>query len=427
MKLPRLRTVLLTLFAAFALFYVTMAVMLALDDRPVAVAEVSPSRHETVAILGASGTAGDGILKAALADPDIRKIHVITRRTTPRIDAGVAMGKVQMTLHKDYLDYSAITGQMAEADAVYWAIGTSTFGVDEETYRMIHVDFPARFLTEWLGASEKADRSFHYISSSDISADSRMMWAREKVRAEQTLVRLAEGSNLRVILYRPDYIGPTEEQAHIGQNLLYWFFAPVKSAVRATQIGQAMIEVSARGAQFETGDRLGTWRIIRTVGCGLPACSIASDLGFVAATVNSESRNPARQGIQTAVYLDDVGLDLVVFQAVWFIGDKALHDMRRCLFGKPENDALAFDNAQRVVRVAGLDCDQRLLERQTDLLRERVELVFGRRADHDILANSLFSHRKQIRLDNVADVLQVVRNADEVLQLPRLLGNQVIL
>ena len=101
--------------------------------------------------------------------------------------------------------------------------------------------------------------------------------------------------------------------------------------------------------------------------------------------------------------------------------------MRRCLFGKPENDALAFDNVQRVIGVAGLDGDQRLIERQTDLLRERVELVFGRRADHDILANSLFSHRKQIRLDNVADVLQVVRNADEVLQLPRLLGNQVIL
>ena len=90
-----------------------------------------------------------------------------------------------------------------------------------------------------------------------------MMWVREKIRAEKTLFEFAEGTNLRVIAYRPDYIAPTKEEAHIGQNLLYWFFAPVSSAVRATQIGQAMFEVTARGSEFGNGDRLGTRSIIR--------------------------------------------------------------------------------------------------------------------------------------------------------------------
>ena len=263
MKFPRLRTILLAPFALFALLYVAAAVKLGMDDNPVAAIEGPPARHETIAIFGASGTAGDGILKAALANPDIKKIHVITRRATPRIEEGMAAGKVKMTLHMDYLDYSAIHEQIAQLDAVYWAIGTSTVGVDEKTYGMIHVDFPAQFVSEWTDVSDKADISFHYISSSDISEDSSMMWAREKVRAEKTLFAFAEGSNLRVIAYRPDYIGPTAEQAHIGQNILYWFFAPVKSAVRATQIGEAMFEVSARGSQFENGDHLGTWKIIR--------------------------------------------------------------------------------------------------------------------------------------------------------------------
>lgn len=245
------------------MLYAFAAVKLALDDDPVAKADRPPSNYSTTAIFGASGTAGDGILKAALANPDIQKIHVITRRATPRIEEGVASGKVQMTLHMDYLDYSAVREQFAELDAVYWAIGTSSFGVDEKTYGEIHVDFPLRFVGEWLSVSNKTEISFHYISSSDISADSRMMWAREKVRAERSLFELAAGSKLRVIAYRPDYIGPTEEQAHLGQNLLYWFFAPVKSAVRATQIGEAMFEVTARGSQFENGDRLGTWNIIR--------------------------------------------------------------------------------------------------------------------------------------------------------------------
>jgi len=247
----------------FALLYIVGVVMLALKDDSIAVFEEPTASYETIAIFGASGTAGDGILKAALANPDISRIHVITRRVTPRIEDGVAAGKVQMTLHMDYLDYSAVKQQIADADAVYWAIGISSVGVDEKTYGTIHVDFPARFLAEWTNVSDKPDISFHYISSSDISEDSSAMWAREKVRAERTLFEFAEGTNLRVIAYRPDYIGPTGEEAHIGQDLLFWFFAPVGAAVRAEQIGQAMFEVTARANEFKNGDKLGTRSIVR--------------------------------------------------------------------------------------------------------------------------------------------------------------------
>jgi hypothetical protein len=263
MRLPRLSTILITPLVLFALVYVAGAIMLAMDDRIVATLEDPPASFATVAIFGASGTAGDGILKAALADPDIDRIHVITRRATARMEEGVASGKVRVTLHRDYLDYSAIRQQIAEADAVYWAIGTSSVGVDEKTYAMIHVDFPMRFVEEWTGVSEKPDISFHYISSSDISEDSSMMWAREKVRAENSLFEFGEGTALRVIAYRPDYIGPTRQESHIGQRLLYWFFRPVGAAVQASEIGQAMIEVTARGPEFKNGDKLGTGSIVR--------------------------------------------------------------------------------------------------------------------------------------------------------------------
>jgi len=263
MRLPRLRSILLAPLVLFAAFYVFGAVSLALRDDAIAPLAGVPARFETIAIFGASGTAGDGILKAALASPEIRTIHVVTRRATPRIEAGVASGKVQMTIHRDYLDYSAIEEQIAGVDAVYWAIGISSRGVDEETYGMIHVDFPLAFVETWARVSTKPDISFHYISSSDISEDSSMMWAREKVRAENTLFEFAAGSGLRVIAYRPDYIGPTEEEAHIGQDVLYGFFAPVGAAVRAVQIGEAMFEVTARGAEFKNGDKVGTWNIRR--------------------------------------------------------------------------------------------------------------------------------------------------------------------
>jgi hypothetical protein len=89
------------------------------------------------------------------------------------------------------------------------------------------------------------------------------MWAREKIRAENSLIGFAEGSKLRVIAYRPDYIGPTDEEAHLGQDILFWFFRPVGAAVRAVEIGETMIEVTARGSEFENGRKVGTWSILR--------------------------------------------------------------------------------------------------------------------------------------------------------------------
>lgn len=264
MKLSRFRTILITPLVLFAVVYAFGVVANLLDDRKVTPrSNAGAGSVSEIAIFGASGTAGDGILKAALADPDVDTVHVITRRATPRMEAGVASGKAILTTHLDYLDYSAVQDQLQDVQAVYWALGTSSRNVDDETYSLIHVDFPVQFVKQWLQVSRRPDTSFHYISSSDIAEDSSMHWAREKVRAERELFGLAADTQLRVIAYRPDYIGPTEEQAHLGQELLYGFFAPVRAAVRAQQIGEAMLEVTARGDEFENGDKLGTTSILR--------------------------------------------------------------------------------------------------------------------------------------------------------------------
>ena len=263
MKRPPIKTLLFVPVVLFMLFYLSGVFMVAIDDRSVDALELQEVPPEVIALFGASGTAGDGILKAALADPDIRKIHVITRRATARIEEGIASGKVQMTRHMDYLDYENIQDQISEVDTVYWAIGTSSVGVDEETYGRIHVDFPMQFVREWTAINHNPDLSFHFISSSDISEDSSAMWVREKIRAEKSLFSFADGSNLRVIAYRPDYIAPTTEKAHFGQNLMYRFFRPVGAAVKATEIGRAMLVVSARGPRIENGTKISTSSIVR--------------------------------------------------------------------------------------------------------------------------------------------------------------------
>ena len=261
MKFPKLKSVVVGVLALLAVGYVAIALLVASNDGAAPPRSTDSATLESIAIFGASGTAGDGILEAALADPTIERIKVITRRLTPRMELGTAAGKVEASVHLDYLDYAAIHDEISDVDAVFWAIGLSSIGVDEETYRRIHVDFPRQFVEEWLRVSTRSEISFHYISSSDISADSSAMWARVKVEAEDTLFGLANGTRLRVIAYRPDYIGPTAEEAHLGQTILYGFFAPLGAAVKARKIGQAMIEVALRGGEFTNGDKLGTWKI----------------------------------------------------------------------------------------------------------------------------------------------------------------------
>ena len=61
-------------------FYLVSVLIVATHDRSLKALDLQKVPLEVIAFFGVSGTAGDVILNAALADSDISKIHVITRR-----------------------------------------------------------------------------------------------------------------------------------------------------------------------------------------------------------------------------------------------------------------------------------------------------------------------------------------------------------
>jgi hypothetical protein len=237
------------------------------DPMPPAAEDLDTTRHKTVAVFGATGTVGDGLLKAAVNDPEIAKISIVTRRSVPRIDEAVASGKAEMITHMDYLDYSPLEDMMAGVDTVFWAIGITARAVSKEQYGVIHVDFPVAFVEAWLETGKEGELSFHYISGQGAKANSRMHWAREKARAERALFDLANGTNIRVISYRPGAVIHSTEMAGFGDKVVEFVFEPFKLAVRSTVIGRAMLEVSARGDQLPHGTILEN-RDIRMFGAG---------------------------------------------------------------------------------------------------------------------------------------------------------------
>ena len=209
--------------------------------------------NRVVMVFGATGSAGDGLLKAAMEDSQVEKIYVVTRRSSPRIDAGVADGRVTMLLHRDFTDYSALAEILAEVNTVLWALGTSSLKVDGDTYTRIHVDFPTAFVKAWLQARTTGPMAFHYVTGMGTGEEENARWARDKGRAERLLAELAEGTGLRSFGHRSAWIRPTSENANGLVYLGEWLLKPGKLVIPGIDLGAAMLEISARSHDLPNG------------------------------------------------------------------------------------------------------------------------------------------------------------------------------
>jgi len=218
--------------------------------RPSANATVDEHANKVVMVFGATGSVGDGLLKAAVEDPDVEKVYAVTRRSSPRIEAGVADGKVEMRLHEDFTDYAALADILGEVNTVLWGLGTTSLGMDDVTYTRIHVDFPVAFVNAWLTARRNGPMAFHYVTGMGTDSNGSQHWAREKGRAEREVAELAAGSGLRTFGYRSAFIRPSSEQANAMHYLLETLLRPGALAIGADELGGAMLEISARTTEL---------------------------------------------------------------------------------------------------------------------------------------------------------------------------------
>jgi hypothetical protein len=209
--------------------------------------------NDVVMVFGATGTVGDGLLEAAIKDPTVKKVYVITRSPSARIEQGVASGKVEMRLHEDFTDYSPLADILGEVNTVMWGLGTSSLQVDEETYTRIHVDFPLAFVRAWLAARTAGPMSFHYVTGMGTDAQGKQRWARDKGRAERELAAMAANSDLRTFSYRSAFVRPTAAQANALHYAGEVALRPGSLVITAQDLGNAMLEISARTTELANG------------------------------------------------------------------------------------------------------------------------------------------------------------------------------
>lgn len=191
----------------------------------------SPQRL-VVVIFGATGTAGTGALRAALADERVTEVRAVTRRLLRD-----AHPKVRNILCTDFADLARIADAFDAVDICLFCLGTSVRNVaGEEEYRTIHVEYAVVAAHAMLARSPAA--SFVYLSGAGTNRRSRMMWARVKAEAEDQLAALPLA---RLVCVRPGGIPPARPS-----GFERWLVAPLIKAVPslgidAEELGRAML------------------------------------------------------------------------------------------------------------------------------------------------------------------------------------------
>lgn len=204
-----------------------------------------------VAIFGASGMVGQGVLRECLLDPDVTGVLAVGRSPLGRTDP-----KLHELLLPDVGDLSAAEEDLRGFDATFWCLGASSAGMSEEAYRRVTYDLTVAAATTL--ARVNPGMTFVYVSGAgtDSTGEGRSMWARVKGRTENALLGLPFRA---AYMFRPGIIRPLHgiRSKTRSYRVLYAMLRPFLFLVRllspnsmtsTDRVGRAMIKVVRDGA-----------------------------------------------------------------------------------------------------------------------------------------------------------------------------------
>ena len=216
-----------------------------------------------VAIFGATGMVGRGVLRECLRDPSVERVLLIVRAP-----AGFAHEKIVERRHSDFFDFSGLEAEFTGLDAAFDCLGVSSAGMSEADYRRATFDIALAAATALVRASPAM--TLAYVSGAGTDARSRTMWARVKGETENALTALPFRS---VVLFRPALIVPprgvvSKTRSYRVFYALLWPVLPLLHALfprwvtTTEEVGRAMI----RAASGPPGRRVLESRDIRALG-----------------------------------------------------------------------------------------------------------------------------------------------------------------
>jgi uncharacterized protein YbjT (DUF2867 family) len=204
-----------------------------------------------IALFGATGMVGQGVLRECLLDAEVERVLCIGRSAT-----GQQHPKLRELTVPHLRDLTAVERELSGIDACLFCLGVSAAGMSEESYRRITYDLTLSVASTLL--EHNPALTFQYISGAgtDSTERGRTMWARVKGATENALLRLPfKGA----YMLRPGLIQPLH--GIVSKTGWYRAFYTVfgvlfpilkalfpRSVMTTEDLGRAMLEIAKRGA-----------------------------------------------------------------------------------------------------------------------------------------------------------------------------------
>jgi uncharacterized protein YbjT (DUF2867 family) len=206
--------------------------------------------QKRIVIVGATGMVGGYALRYALDNAAVGRVTAIGRR-----NPGISHAKLDVVVHRDFADCSALAETLADQDAAMFCLGAYTGSVSDVELRKVTVDYTIEFARVLHSGSPGSAFSFLSGSGADPTGRSRMAFARYKGEAENAV--LAAGFP-RVYIFRPAYIYPVEprKEPNLSYRILRMIYPMFRvifpsQVIPADELARAMVNVALR----ETGER----------------------------------------------------------------------------------------------------------------------------------------------------------------------------
>lgn len=202
-----------------------------------------------ILLFGASGMVGQGVLREALAAPDVEEVVCVVRKAL-----GQQHPKLAELVQDDVADLSGLASKLASFDACFFPLGVSSAGLKEEAYRKVTYELTMGIARQLQAANPGI--TFVYVSGvgTDSSETGRTMWARVKGQTENAVLALLPNG----YAFRPGFIQPLDgiRSRTALYNRLYVVLRPIgalyarlapRSALTTRSVGQAMLNVARHG------------------------------------------------------------------------------------------------------------------------------------------------------------------------------------
>lgn len=205
-----------------------------------------------ILIFGATGMVGQGVLRQCLLDPEVQQVLTIGR-SAGQNRTGIDSPKLHELVHPNLWDYSTIESSLLNFDACFFCLGVTSTGMTEAEYARVTLGIPVAAAETLARLNPKMTFIFVSAVGADGSEKGKLMWARVKGKAENSILQLP----FHGYVFRPAAIQPShgEQSRTTSYRILYTLTKPILPLLRkiipayvtsTEQIGRAMLSVAKR-------------------------------------------------------------------------------------------------------------------------------------------------------------------------------------